>query len=283
MAEEFNSLETNRKIKSMNKFLDLGFYRKKARRYWGKLYWNRRYDLDRVRELERRRFENAGFSFDDALKQLNGILRELGKPEFGSKNGIGSIHWILFCCISQVSSIKSILEIGTFDGETTLLLSKVFPDADIVTFDLPDDDPIFTTSYQREDPNYLKEFKTNQQNNLRDDRIEFIKKNSFFLPAMVDRNFDLIWIDGGHLYPEVSWDICNAYHLCSPGGWIMCDDVMLNERGYRDGYVSPDSHEILEYVRKRTNEEVDYFLKRETAKASADPRKRKHVAVLRKS
>ena len=88
MAEAFNSLETNRKIKSMNNFLDFGFYRKKARRYWGKLYWNRRYDLDRVRELERRRFENAGFSFDDALKQLNGILRELGKPEFGSKNGI---------------------------------------------------------------------------------------------------------------------------------------------------------------------------------------------------
>jgi hypothetical protein len=159
----------------------------------------------------------------------------------------------------------------------------IFPSAEIVTVDLPDDDPIFSTSYQREDPEYLREFKANQEKNLQGDRIEFVKKNSFFLPTMVHRKFDLIWIDGGHLYPEISWDICNAYHLCNPGGWIMCDDVMLNRNGYRDGYVSPDSHEILEYVRDRTNEEVVYFLKRETPKSSANPRKRKHVAILRKS
>lgn len=267
----------------MNKFLDLNFYRKKGRRYWSRLYWERLYDLDGARELERRKFEATHFSYDDALKRLNEILRGLGKPEFGSKNGIGSIHWILFCSISQVSSVKNILEIGTFDGETTMLLSKIFPNADIVTVDLPDDDPIFSTSYQRDDPEYLKEFNANQESNLKNARIEFIKKNSFFLPAMVNRRFDLIWIDGGHLYPEISWDICNAYHLCNPGGWIMCDDVMLNEDGYRDGYVSPDSHEILEYVKDRTNEEIVYFLKRETPKSSANPRKRKHVAVLRKS
>ncbi len=266
----------------MNKFLYPDYYRKKGRRYWSKLYWEKLYDLDRVRELERRKFEDTSFSYDEGLKRLNEILRELGKSEFGSKSGIGSIHWVLFCCISQISSIESILEIGTFDGETTLLLSNIFPNADIVTVDLPDDDPIFLKSYQREDPEYLKEFKANQQDNLKDTRIEFIKKNSFFLPGMVHRKFDLIWIDGGHLYPEISWDICNAYHLCNPRGWILCDDVMLNPDGYRDAYVSPDSHAILEYVTDRTSEEVIYFLKRETPKASANPRKRKHVAVLRK-
>lgn len=61
-----------------------------------------------------------------------------------------------------------------------MLLSKIFPNADIVTVDLPDDDPIFSTSYQRDDPEYLKEFNANQESNLQNARIEFIKKNSFF-------------------------------------------------------------------------------------------------------
>ncbi len=267
----------------MNKFLSPAYYKKKARRYWSRIYWERRYDSDQFRKAEQRKFANADFSYVDALSKLNLILGKLGKPEFGSENGIGSVHWLLFCCVSQVASPKSILEIGTFDGETTLLLSKIFPDAEIVTVDLPEDDPIFLTTYDREDSTRLDRFKANQRENLKECRIEFIQKNSFFLPEIVNRKFDLIWIDGGHLYPEISWDICNAYHLCSPGGWILCDDVVMNTDGYRDDYVSPDSYYVLEYVRNRADEEVTYFLKRDHPKPSADPRKRKHVAVMRRT
>ncbi len=267
----------------MNRFLDVDYYRKKSRRYWSRLYWERKYDLASVRAAEKRKFEEAGFSWDSALELLNRILEELGKPEFGTKGGIGSIHWLLFCAVRQTAQIRNILEIGTYDGETTLLLSRIFPQADIVTIDLPDDDPILRGSYQREDPAVFEAFKENQARNLRSGKIEFIQKNSFFLPSVVDRKFDLIWIDGGHLYPEISWDICNAYHLCEPGGWIMCDDVMLHSGGYRDGYVSPDSFAVLEYVRERTGEDVSYFLKRDAPKSSADPRKRKHVAIMRRA
>ena len=91
-----------------------------------------------------------------------------------------------------------------------------------------------------------------------------------------------IWIDGGHLYPEIAWDICNAYHLCNLGGWIMCDDVILNRKGLRDQYASTDSSFVLDYVSQRTGEKVIHFLKREGAQWSANPRKRKYVSLMRR-
>ena len=56
---------------------------------------------------------------------------------FRITKGMRSIHWLLFCSISNVSSIINILEIGTYDGETTQLLSKIFPNSSIATIDLP--------------------------------------------------------------------------------------------------------------------------------------------------
>ena len=60
----------------------------------------------------------------------------------------------------------------------------------------------------------------------------------------------------------------------------MCDDVVTDKMGYRVDYVSPDSYEVSEYVREWTGEEVTYFLKRESPKWSANPRKRKLVAII---
>ena len=266
----------------MNKYLNPKNYLNKAWSCLNKVYYERLYDLDCFRKIERGKFEKAGFSYDDSLKKLNQILDELNKPDFASQKGMGSIHWILFCCISRVASIKSILEIGTFDGETALVLSRMFPNADIVTIDLPDDDPIFSTSYQRDNAEYRSEFRDRQKRNLSDNRIKFFNKNSFFVPSLTTQKFDLIWVDGGHLYPEIAWDICNVYHLCNLGGWIMCDDVIPNKNGFRNKYASPDSYEVLEYVKERTGDEITYFLKRESPEWSADPKKRKYVAVMKK-
>ena len=56
----------------------------------------------------------------------------------------------------------------------------------------------------------------------------------------------------------------------------------MNLQGYRDDYVSPDSYFVLEYIKQRSNTEVNYFLKRWSPKYSADPSKRKFIAVLQK-
>lgn len=250
-------------------------YLRKAR----DLYYLKSYDIERVKKEERKKFEQRGFDYTKALAKLNNVLSALKMGEFSSKN---SVHTLLFSCISQVSKVRDILEIGTYKGEAALILSKLFPNSLVTTLDLPDSDPILHTSYMRESPYVMKEYKEEQKKNLADPRITFVEKNSFFLPGEMTKKFDLIWIDGGHLYPEVAWDICNAYHLCKLGGWIMCDDVIIDKNGQRNEYVSPDSYEVLEYIRARTGEEVTYFLKKEHPMRSADPRKRKYVALMKK-
>ena len=47
-------------------------------------------------------------------------------------------------------------------------------------------------------------------------------------------------------------------------------------------FVSRDSFEVIEYLRRHGMVEVTYLLKRHGARWSANPKRRKHVAVMRK-
>ncbi|MCX7184835.1 MAG: class I SAM-dependent methyltransferase [Nitrosospira sp.] len=247
--------------------------------------WARNYDPSRTQIEEDSKFVQSGLDYACGSAKLERLLKELERHLNSDDQSMRSIHWILFACLSEHSPIpiRRILEIGTFDGETTFILSKLFPTSEIVTVELPEDDPIFHSSYARDDVQTLNDFKTRQSANLKADNIIHKGINSFFLPGKIEGGFDLIWVDGGHLYPEVAWDICNAYHFCSPGGFIMVDDVITHHRGFRDAYVSPDSHQVLEYVATRTHETPIYFLKRNSTQWSAIPRRRKFVALLRKT
>lgn len=254
-------------------------------KYFNKLqsYWHERnYNLhhNEFYEAELQKFKKYGFRYDAALAQLNGILKELGRPTFSEAD---SVHSLLFACIGQVHRVRNVLEIGTFLGEATLLMSRLFPESRITTVDLPDDDPILISTYKREDPKMLRAYKEQQKKNLASTQITFLQTNSFFIPGIIKEKFDLIWIDGGHLYPDIAWDICNAYHLTNKGGWLMCDDVITHHKGFQSEYVSTDSCKVLEYIRARTGEDITYFLKREAPEASANPKKRKYIAVMRRS
>jgi len=257
--------------------------------YWDNLiyYWHIwRYDAAEMQRQLVDQMAEWGFSYEDALEGVNRVLASMGKPDYDAQiDGVlsfGSIHWLLFYAISQTASVKRILEIGTYDGETTFLLSKIFPQSEIFTLDLPEDDPILKATYHREQPEALREFVELRNRNIAQPNITYIERNSFFAPGVLDGQFDFIWIDGGHLYPEIAWDICNAYNLCAPGGWILCDDVMTHPRAERTDYVSSDSHHVLEYVAERNNDPLAYFLKRIVPAWSANPRRRKFVAIMHK-
>lgn len=242
------------------------------------------YDLAAVQAEERVKFESAGFDREAGRERLDAVLLSLSGQRFDHVAGTDSVHWLLFACLSLTDwgrDVRDILEIGTFRGKTTVILKALFPQAQIVTCDLPDDDPILASSYRRDDPAALAEYKQMRDSRVNQDGIQFVQANSFFLPQAAPGPYDLVWMDGGHLYPEVAWDMCNAWHMCRPGGMILCDDVYTDPKG-GDGYASSVGLDVINYLAQRTPVDVTHFIKRENPVWSADKRQRKYVSVLRK-
>lgn len=262
------------------RFLFPKTYVRKIREWWHRI----RYDLEAMRRVEAAKFAALMFDRNLAAVELDRHLLAMGLPPFEQCGDMASVHWLLFACLQQTGSIHRILEIGTYDGKTTALLSRLFPKSQIVTLDLPATDPLMAGSYDyaRGDARKRRLFEQKLETNTSASNVTLLRMNSFFLPESVQGRFDLILVDGGHLYPENYWDICNAYHLCQKGGYLMCDDVIPLSNGLRDDYVSPDSYQVLRYVTERSQDTMHLFLKREAAFWSADPRERKFVALLRK-
>ncbi len=218
-------------------------------------------------------FKNLGWNYNISLKKLNNILLENKLEVFDdSKMSMISQHLLAFCSIDN--NPKRILEIGTFDGFTTFLLSKIFPNAEIITIDLDDNSSQFQNTYNRSNKEYRKNFITKRKRNLNNDQIKFIQDNSFNIQKYNFENFDLIWIDGDHSYPALSWDICNSFHLLNKNGFLFCDDVYLH---------TSDTHHILNYLGKEKIIKVDYILKRISNIFSANPFIRKYIAIIKKT
>ena len=132
--------------------------------------------------------------------------------------------------------IKDILEIGTGKGEMTNLFSKLWPDANIITCDLSEDDESYQELAIRKNDKQFFNKNINQSN------VKYINKNSFFLPEILkNKKFDFIFVDGGHDYPAVAWDIMYAYNHCKKDGYVFFHDV--NEKKH-------DVFKVLKNIKK---------------------------------
>ena len=91
-------------------------------------------------------FNNLGWNYHKSLDILNKILLDNNLEKFDdSKISMISQHIVAFCGINNKP--KRILEIGTYDGLSALLLSKIFPNAEVITLDLKDDSNTFNNTY----------------------------------------------------------------------------------------------------------------------------------------
>jgi len=188
-------------------------------------------------------FDEIGLCRSDGLKKLNTILKKYFDENFDEQNGMYSEHLIMLSSISCINKpIKNILEIGTFDGKTALILSKLFKDANILTVDLPSTESDFESTYFRD--NMIEDFIKNRNKNLTSKRIKFLEANSITLTNSEEK-FDLIWIDGAHGYPVVSMDIINSYRLCNNNGYVLVDDVCTSVDYSDKFYKSIAAHESL--------------------------------------
>ena len=235
------------------------------------------YKFDIFLNKQEKIFEKYNLNRNRAIEKLNFIKK---KYSFIS-NPMSSEHQLIFSAISNNKNyeVNRILEIGTYDGINSFLLSQLFPTAKIETIDLDEGDEKFKNFYSR-----AKNFVSDRDKILKKiSNIFFFKKNS--LNLIFDNNkYDLIWIDGAHGYPVVCVDIINSIKLINENGIILCDDVYSNKIQNADEmFHSHASYETLSALKKENIIDFDLFYKRLDSETNSVEKNRKFVGIIKKN
>jgi predicted O-methyltransferase YrrM len=141
---------------------------------------------------------------------------------------------LALAAIGKFTRPRRILEIGTFDGNTTLnLAANSPPDAVITTVDLP---PDWTGTLTYQVPGLLENFTgpasaTAQfRNTGYAAKIRQVYGDSAAIDwTILGGPFDLIFIDGSHYYEYVKSDTQNALGCLTPGGLVVWHDYGMIE------------------------------------------------------
>ena len=193
-------------------------------------------------------FSSLGLNRSLALVKLNKVLEELYGIDFSEKNGMWSEHLVLLAAFSEVkSNVHEILEIGTFNGETAKILSRLFPNSFITTIDLPRSELSNSQIYGYATKNDILVSK--RQENLKlATNVNFKEMNSLEL-IHHESKYDLIWIDGDHSYPTAAIDISNAVRLLTKNGIALCDDVYVHSSARGKNGRSVATIETLKHLK----------------------------------
>ena len=227
-------------------------------------------------------FKYFGLNREEGIKKLTLIKKDL---DFKSRDSeMSSEHEVIFSSLSlcKNKSITDILEIGTFDGFNALLLSNLFPNSNIDTIDLPENDDDFINFYNRKD-NISKFIQDRNIILSKNKNINFFPLNSLKL-LNHKKKYDLIWIDGAHGYPMACIDIINSLHILKENGLILCDDVFLelNQSNSDTMYSSIATYETLNELKKQNLVNFRLVYKRLNAEYNCIENTRQFIAIVSK-
>lgn len=185
--------------------------------------------------------------FGASLEEIKGRLVEIGLGDYieGINMPTGK-PYVYFAIASLIlSDVKNILELGTGLGESTNVLSKLFPDASIYTIDLPKSDR------KHKKWKYFKDRGVERFNiNIKEPNIIFIESDTFFLCSMeLPRFFELIFVDGSHCYPVVAWDTIFAYGHLAKGGFMFMHDYTSKQK-------TNDVKNVVDYFKGLIEEDI---------------------------
>ena len=229
-------------------------------------------------KLQNEKFNKLNLNREIGLIYLKRIKETFKIPT----RKMSSEHEVFFSSLACKfeNRFKKILEIDTFYGNNSLLLSRIFKSSEIDTIDLDSNSDEFKYSYDR--LNQIKEFSNNRSSVLKKNKnIKFIEMNSIKL-CNHEKKYDLIWIDGAHGYPIVCIDILNSLRLLNENGLIMCDDVYINKIESDNMYSSIAAYETLTELQKEKVISLDLIYKRLDIENNFSEKNRKFIAIIQK-
>ena len=239
----------------------------------------RTYDEAAYLAYQAEQFSSLGLDFEAAKNHIKLIYKDYSFVN----DAMASEHHTLFSAVSLRGSVSRILEIGTFNGKNAALLSLLFPDAEIVTVDLDDNDALFKDSYNRADQT-ARDIFIKERNALLGQfgNIKFLQMNSLALGGFIAESFDMVWVDGAHGYPVIAIDIANSLRLLKNDGLLLCDDVFISAGKDDPMYRSRAGFETLTAFHQAALIVFNLIYKR-TAFPNCLPPLLKYIAVVRKT
>ena len=224
------------------------------------------------------RFNDLGLDWQDARREVEKLLGE--NTNISSHR---SEHYELLMAVSKRHKPKRILEIGTAEGDFTVFLATIFPDAEIETIDLPSSDSRFwnaTTrlSSTRGGKVSSSEVEERDVKLSKFSNVRFWETNSLALTFCETDKYDLIWVDGDHTYPVVGIDIANALRLLNVGGMLCSDDIYVTpQTNYQ--WVGQESHETLVQFKNAGLVDFKLILKKLFREKNYNKKSQKFIAI----
>ena len=160
-----------------------------------------------------------------AFPELKGQTVPMGDTQFMGWN-MDPMEQYFLGAVARQRQPKTIFEIGTFNGATTLLLARSAPGARIHTLDLPPEDLVAGTANK-----WAHDYSVSWGARFHDEpeghRItQLFGDSRTFDFSPYYRQMDLVVVDGGHETDCVTPDTENALRMVSPGGLVVWDDYV---------------------------------------------------------
>lgn len=160
-------------------------------------------------------------------------------------------------------------------------MSKLFPQSNILTIDLPESSETFSETYGRSDDTvgFIE---------MRNERLQSCKnvvQKAMDSVSLINNNekYDLIWIDGAHGYPVIAMDIANSYRLSNTGAYVVVDDVWTKRARSDNMYDSVGAFESLEALKQSGLIKEYHLVHKRLGAAFNLPHEQKYIAVYVKS
>ena len=122
--------------------------------------------------------------------------------------------------IKQDITLNNIIEIGSFQGESTTIFSENFKDSKIFAVDIwnnnYDDTEVLINSINPADVENNFDIITKNYTNI----IKIKMSSESFSNIVADNSIDFVYIDGDHTYKGVTNDIIKWRSKIKPGGYI---------------------------------------------------------------
>jgi len=181
------------------------------------------------KKLNNRRIKNR--SLQSNYQQI--IKDQLRIKEDWFSHNINTLDFF-FKKIDYYEKKINMLEIGSYEGNSSVFFLKYFPKLNLTCVDT------FEGSIEQENKNFNRVYE-NFKFNLSgyEKRLKIVKDTSdnFFKSPDTDL-YSLIYIDGSHHYKDVLNDARNSYKLLNKNGYLIFDDFLW------DFYSDPNENPL---------------------------------------